>query len=67
MLDLAGHYVGSSDDLMTSQTLVIAAVGALGIGAQWIAWRTGWPAIVLMSAAALFAVKIHKQSDLDIS
>ncbi len=36
---------------MESQAVVIAAVGALGVGAQWIAWRTGWPAIVLMLAA----------------
>lgn len=40
---------------MTSQALVIAAVGALGIGAQWLAWRTGWPAIVLMLAAGFIA------------
>lgn len=40
---------------MTSQALVIAAVGALGIGAQWVAWRTGWPAIVLMLAAGFIA------------
>ena len=33
------------------QSLVIAMVGMLGIGAQWLAWRTGWPAIVLMLAA----------------
>lgn len=35
--------------------LVIALVGILGIGAQWIAWRTGWPAIVLMLAAGFIA------------
>lgn len=40
---------------MTSQAIVIAAVGALGIGAQWLAWRTGWPAIVLMLAAGFVA------------
>lgn len=40
---------------MASQALVIAAVGALGIGAQWVAWRTGWPAIVLMLAAGFIA------------
>ena len=34
---------------------VIAAIGALGIGAQWVAWRTGWPAIVLMLAAGFLA------------
>lgn len=31
----------------------IALIGALGIGSQWIAWRTNWPAIVLMSVAGL--------------
>ncbi|MGB3739273.1 MAG: cation:proton antiporter, partial [Pontixanthobacter sp.] len=35
--------------------LVIALVGVLGIGAQWVAWRTGWPAIVLMLAAGFAA------------
>ncbi|TMM48115.1 cation:proton antiporter [Qipengyuania marisflavi] len=40
---------------MEEQTLVIAMVGMLGIGAQWIAWRTGWPAIVLMLAAGFLA------------
>ena len=37
------------------QSLVIAMVGILGIGAQWVAWRTGWPAIVLMLAAGFLA------------
>ena len=36
---------------MEEQALVIALVGVLGIGAQWVAWRTGWPAIVLMLVA----------------
>ena len=40
---------------MDSPALVIAAIGALGIGAQWIAWRTGWPAIVLMLIAGFLA------------
>lgn len=40
---------------METQAIVIASVGALGIGAQWIAWRTGWPAIVLMLAAGFIA------------
>jgi len=40
---------------MEHQALVIALVGVLGIGAQWIAWRTGWPAIVLMLAAGFLA------------
>lgn len=40
---------------METQGLVIALVGLLGIAAQWIAWRTGWPAIVLMLAAGFLA------------
>ena len=40
---------------MEQQALVIALVGVLGIGAQWVAWRTGWPAIVLMLAAGFIA------------
>ncbi|GMM91714.1 cation:proton antiporter [Qipengyuania sp. MTN3-11] len=40
---------------MEEQAIVIAFVGILGIGSQWIAWRTGWPAIVLMLAAGFLA------------
>ena len=40
---------------MEQQALTIALVGVLGIGAQWVAWRTGWPAIVLMLAAGFIA------------
>lgn len=40
---------------MEQQALVIALIGVLGIGAQWIAWRTGWPAIALMLAAGFLA------------
>ncbi len=40
---------------MESEAIVIAVVGTLGIGAQWVAWRTGWPAIVLMLAAGFIA------------
>lgn len=40
---------------MQEQAIVIALVGVLGIGAQWIAWRTGWPAIVLMLIAGFLA------------
>jgi len=40
---------------MEQQALVIALVGVLGIGAQWLAWRTGWPAIVLMLTAGFLA------------
>ena len=38
---------------MQEQALSIALIGILGIGAQWIAWRTGWPAIALMLAAGV--------------
>ena len=41
--------------MIESQTLVIATIGVLGIGAQWLAWRTGWPAIVLMLLAGFTA------------
>jgi len=40
---------------MEQPAVVIALIGALGIGAQWIAWRTGWPAIALMLAAGVLA------------
>ncbi len=33
--------------------MVFALVGALGVGAQWLAWRLRMPAIVLMLAAGL--------------
>ena len=40
---------------MEEQALVIALIGILGIGSHWLAWRTGWPAIVLMLAAGFLA------------
>jgi len=40
---------------MHEPALVIALIGILGTGAQWIAWRTGWPAIALMLAAGVIA------------
>lgn len=39
------------DDLMVK----IALIGALGIGAQWVAWRTGKPAIALMLIVGILA------------
>lgn len=36
-------------------TLLIALIGALGIGSQWLAWRLQLPAIVLMLLAGLLA------------
>lgn len=40
---------------MENQALVIALIGVLGIGAQWLAWRTGWPGIALMLLAGIIA------------
>lgn len=40
---------------MEHLAFVIAAVGVLGIGAQWVAWRTGLPAIALMMVAGIIA------------
>lgn len=40
---------------MQEQAIVIAVVGILGIGAQWLAWRTNRPAIVMMLAAGFLA------------
>ncbi len=34
---------------------IVAAIGVLGLGAQWLAWRFNLPAIVLMAAAGLIA------------
>ncbi|EMD83423.1 cation:proton antiporter [Pacificimonas flava] len=36
-------------------TLKLAAIGAIGISAQWIAWRTGLPAIALMLLGGILA------------
>ena len=35
--------------------LVVAVIGVLGIGAQWLAWRLNFPAIVLMAIAGILA------------
>ena len=40
---------------MNHLAIVLALVGVIGIGAQWIAWRTGLPAIALMLVAGLVA------------
>jgi NhaP-type Na+/H+ or K+/H+ antiporter len=42
-------------DFIDSLMVKIALIGVLGIGAQWIAWRTGKPAIALMMVAGLIA------------
>ena len=38
---------------MNNLALVVALIGIVGIGAQWIAWRTGWPGIALMLTAGI--------------
>lgn len=50
---------------MEEQALVIALVGVLGIGAQWLAWPTGWPAIVLMLAAGFLVGPVFGVMDPD--
>ena len=52
---------------MEHQALVIALVGVLGIGAQWIAWRTGLPAIVLMLVAGFLAGPILNIFDPEVA
>ena len=41
--------------LLDSLMVKIAMIGVLGIGAQWVAWRTNLPAIALMLVAGLVA------------
>lgn len=52
---------------MGHDAIVIALIGVLGIGAQWIAWRTGLPGIALMLLAGILAGPvtgvIHPQQD----
>lgn len=48
---------------MEEQAIVIALVGVLGIGAQWLAWRTGWPAIALMLLAGFLAGPVFNLFD----
>lgn len=40
---------------MDNLVLAVAIIGALGIGAQWLAWRLNFPAIVLMAVAGVLA------------
>ena len=42
-------------DFTDSLLVKIAMIGVLGVGAQWVAWRTGKPAIALMLIAGLLA------------
>lgn len=43
---------------MHNLVLVITLIGILGVGAQWIAWRFNWPAIVVMAIAGLMSAPI---------
>ena len=42
-------------EIVDSLMVKIALIGLLGIGAQWIAWRTGRPAIALMLIVGIIA------------
>ncbi|MDZ7588728.1 MAG: sodium:proton antiporter [Parasphingorhabdus sp.] len=42
-------------ELLDSLMVKIALIGLLGIGAQWVAWRTGRPAIALMLIVGILA------------
>ncbi|MEM1132169.1 MAG: sodium:proton antiporter [Pseudomonadota bacterium] len=42
-------------EILDSLMVKIALIGALGIGAQWVAWRTGRPAIALMLIVGIIA------------
>ncbi|WOE75063.1 cation:proton antiporter [Alterisphingorhabdus coralli] len=42
-------------EIIDSLMVKIALIGALGIGAQWVAWRTGRPAIALMLIVGIIA------------
>ncbi len=50
MMDLNIFLAGSAD---SGVIFACALIGALGLGAQWLAWRLQAPAIVLMSLAGL--------------
>ncbi|MEO1028061.1 MAG: sodium:proton antiporter [Pseudomonadota bacterium] len=49
MFDSLIFLAGGGDTIITS----VALIGALGLGAQWLAWRLQAPAIVLMALAGL--------------
>jgi NhaP-type Na+/H+ or K+/H+ antiporter len=49
LLDYPFFLAGAQDTLIFS----VALIGALGLGAQWVAWRLQAPAIVLMALAGL--------------
>lgn len=50
MFDLPLFLAAAADDTLI---LSVALIGALGLGAQWVAWRLQAPAIVLMALAGL--------------
>lgn len=48
-----GHAADAAHHVVNMLPVKIALIGALGIGAQWLAWRLQRPAIVLMAIAGL--------------
>jgi len=50
MFDIPLFLAGTGSDTLI---LSVALIGALGLGAQWLAWKLHWPAIVLMALAGL--------------
>ena len=50
MADLSTLLLAAGDN---STVIAIALIGLAGIGAQWVAWRTGLPAIALMLVAGV--------------
>ncbi len=50
MFDLPYLLAGAADNAVF---MAVALIGALGLGAQWLAWRIQAPAIVLMALAGL--------------
>ncbi|MFZ5610251.1 MAG: cation:proton antiporter [Pseudomonadota bacterium] len=48
---------------MESTVSIVALIGVLGIGSQWLAWRFNLPAIVLMSVAGLLAGPVFQVID----
>ena len=45
----------AAGNLAVDPVVQLAAIGVLGVGAQWIAWRLRIPAIVLMLGIGLLA------------
>src|SRR3546814_3244115 len=53
--DVCSSDLDSRERRMEQQARAIALIGVLGIGAQWVAWRTGWPGSALLLLAGVIA------------